>query len=625
MIQMYFSSQRSRQRPPDGPLAARPARLPSTAGRMKPEWLMALRRLLFGAVVAWLALMSQAVFARSILDLDVKAQPILLADWGDYWLDATGRKTPDQVDTDGAAAWQPTETKRVYPQNGTDALWIRFNVPPAPDGDRWYLELPYAAVNRVSLFTLDSADQWNEQKAGDQVAVSAWPVPHRHPLLPIALSAEVPTRYLLKIQNGSQLSAPLQFVSESYLNHSEQRVSLILGVFFGLAGLAALVSAISAVSLRDSAYGFYAASVTLMGLSQATATGIAGLHLWPNAPLWNDLAPSVVPSLEVAATLLFLAAAVALPERSLLFTRCVQVLAALGVFTTAGLAAVLPEHRSYLLIPYVVVSQIMAVSVLAWAWQRGDRFAPWLMLGFTPMLAMASYLLARNLGWISINEVTMHGAQIAAAFELPVVMVVLMWRSQHHRENTRRIQGLDRIDPATGLINGHVFVERLMRMMARSARFRHHSAVLLIDLVNTEQTQRDFGRKAADELPLRVAERLLSTAREIDSAARLSERRFGMLVDGPFSAEDAATLGPRIVARCLMPYKGLHVDCVAQVRLAYALVPFKGDDAQHLLAQLEQTLAHAGPDSKRAVFHLSDVEPAPRRRRSAEATAPTPL
>ena len=147
-----------------------------------------------------------------------------------------------------------------------------------------------------------------------------------------------------------------------------------------------------------------------------------------------------------------------------------------------------------------------------------------------------------------------------------------------------------------------------MRMISRSGRLRHQSAVMLIDLVNSERINRDFGRKAAEDLPLRVAARLLSTAREIDSAARLSERRFGMLVEGPFSAEDAATLGPRIVARCLMPYKGQHVDCVAQIRVAFALVPQGSLNPQGVLTQLEELLAAEPANSRRAVFELNHKE-----------------
>ena len=232
------------------------------------------------------------------------------------------------------------------------------------------------------------------------------------------------------------------------------------------------------------------------------------------------------------------------------------------------------------------------------------------------------FILASNVGLIAISFMTQHGTQVGVAIELPIIMVILMLRSQQRRENTRRITGLDRVDPATGLINGHVFAERLIRMIARSERLKHQSAVMLIDIVNTDQTQRDFGRKIADELPLRVAARLLSTAREIDSAARLSERRFGMLIEGPFTAEDAATLGPRIVARCLMPYKGLHVNCVAQVRVAYALVPYQASNAQGLLTQLEDRLASVSADDRKAVFMLGEAIPPPRRPRSRRERTP---
>ena len=127
----------------------------------------------------------------------------------------------------------------------------------------------------------------------------------------------------------------------------------------------------------------------------------------------------------------------------------------------------------------------------------------------------------------------------------------------------------------------------------------------MIDIVNTEQTVRDFGRKAAAGLPVRVASRLLSTVRDIDSVASLSETRFGMLVEGPISLEEAATLGPRIIARCLMPFKGLHPECVAQVRLAYSLVPVQSVGGQGLLARLEDRLNNANSsDDKRAVFAL---------------------
>ena len=556
-----------------------------------------------------LSMATTNAWSRSVLDLDLQQKAVELQDWGDYWIDSSGKMTAAQVFAAPAANWQPTQSTIIYPVTSGQALWVRFNVPPAPDNERWYLEVPYPSINRATLFSLDSVGQWGEQNsAGDLVAVSKWPVPHRHPLLAIAVSAEVPRSYLLRLENAHSFGVALRFLSESHLNSAEQRVSLILGMFFGLVGLAAVISAISALSLRDPAFGFYAASVTLMGLTQATATGVAGLHLWPNSPQWNDVSRSVLPTLELAATLMFVSAAVSLPERSAKLHRLLVGVALLGLITAVAVALVPVDVRMRVLMSYVFLPQLLGFSVLAWAWRRGDRFAPWLILGFAPVALTAALMSASSMGWLPVSFFTKHAAQIGAAIELPIVMVILMLRSQQHRENRRRILGLDRVDPATGLINGHVFAQRLVRMIARSGRFKQQSAVMLIDIVNITQIEREYGRKTAEELPLLVAERLLSTARDIDSAARLSERRFGMLVEGPFDAEDAGALGPRIVARCMMPYKGLHIDCVAQVRVAYAMVPHYSTDTQSLLTRLEEKLATAAAmGDRRAVFMQVDT------------------
>ena len=582
--------------------------MPARLRPMQPRRMLSLQvsQTVLMLLVLLCSLFTAPARARTVLDLDTQQQSVALKDWGDFWVDTSSSLSAPQVAANANLPWQPTQENTVYPLAVGQALWIRFTVPPAPDAERWYLEVPYPSINHASLFTLDAAGQWGKQEAGDQIPVARWPVPHRHPLMPLAVSAEVPSRYLLRLENAHSFGTQFRFVSESHLSHSEQRVSLILGIFFGIVGLAVLVSVMSALSLQDPAYGFYALSALVMGLTQATATGIAGLHLWPNSPAWNDASAYVLPTLSLVAKLLFVSAAISLSERSVRLHRTVQAVALLGVMVAAAEILVPMHLRMTVLMSYIAIPQALALYALVWAWRRGDRFAPWLVLGLAPMAISAMLISARNLGLLPVGFLTIGTSQISAAIELPIVMMILMLRSQHRRENFRRIQGLDRVDPSTGLINGQVFSQRLKDMTTRSERLRLQSAVMLIDIVNIKQTARDFGHKAALELPLRVAQRLLSTAREIDSAARLSEQRFGMLVEGPFDAADVAGLGPRIVARCLMPFKGMPPDCVAQVRVVCALVPQPGLTASNLVLRLDERLARAASEGdKRAVFVLT--------------------
>ena len=563
------------------------------------------RRLLGAVVLLALAALAAPAGARTVLDLDTARQPVQLGDWGDAWIDPTGEAIIDNVATDPSIGWRPAERGGIYPLTAGKVLWIRFTIPPAPDAERWYLEIPYPSVNRVTLYTPDSIGQWSPQSAGDTLPVADWPVPHRHPLLPVVVSAEEPRKYMLRVENPHSFSAPLTFVSESYLSRHEQRTSLILGIYFGLAGLAATVGLLSAFSLRDSAYGFYAVSVALMGLTQAAMTGIGGLHLWPHWPSWNDVSSMVMPVLTVGSLLWFFSAVVSMPERSRRLHIMIISLVVLAPVAALAIVLIEPAMRFRVMVPYIVVASTLGTAAVIWAARRGDRYALGLLAGSVPVMIGAAFPVARVLGLIPISFWTTHGMQVGIAFELPTLLVILMVRSQQRRENNRRIQGLDRIDPATGLINAQVFTERLGRMMARSQRLKYQSAVLLVDIVNTEQVRRDFGTRSAEELPLQVAGRLLTAARDIDAVARLSHLRFGMLVEGPLSPEDVASEGPRVVARCLMPFKNKPIEWVAQVRVAQTMVPTERADAQRVIERLSGLLNNVAPESKRAVFTLT--------------------
>jgi len=510
------------------------------------------------------------------------------------------------VARDAAVRWHPTSDNNIYKLDRGQALWIRFTAPPAPTAERWYLEVPYPGVDRVTLYVQNAAGEWTERSAGDTIAISHWPLPHRHPIMPVSVSPQEPRVHLLRIQNGTIFGAALQFVSDSYMGRTEQGISLALGVYFGLVVLAVMLSVTGAVTLQDQGYILYSISAVLMALTQATITGLAGLHLWGDVPWWNNMAPQVMPLFAIASLQLFFAEVVSLRERSRLFYR----LLVAGAFISVPLAIYLmltPDvmERLRLIIIYFLAATAAGLGVVIWATVRGDRYAPWLLVGSSPVAIGALFPIARAAGLIPISTWTTHGMQFAIAAELPILLIVLAMRSQHRREHVRRIQGLDRIDPATGLINAAVFHERLVRLIARSQRLKFRSAMLLVDVGNIDQIRRQFDSDSARELTLRVAGRLLSVAREIDTVARLSEHRFGILLEGPLHADEVAEAGPRIVARCLMPFKGRPLEWSAHVRVAQALIPMDGNDPSQLIGRLEMLLASAPADSRRAVFMLS--------------------
>lgn len=579
-------------------------------------------------LMRWLAVITSMWLASSLFTLASATPQAVLSDKNattdlvkisEYWIDTTGLLEPDEVVGRSTATWRVGPSSGIYPLLPGQALWLRFNVLHLSDTSHWLLEIPYAALDRASLYTVDASGRYQAQYSGDLLANSTWALPQRHVVMEIETSIGLPTEYLLRLENAQGFSAPIGLIATDRLLRAEQRVSLLLGAYFGIAFLGVVVGLAGLVWLRDWAYFFYAQCALLIGLTQAASTGVGSLYMWPNSPAWADRSLVVLGLLAVVSFLLLNAKILYLGQRSRRLDGLVWAVAVAGAGLSAAMFYTPSAQRLSLVMPYFALVIFLIVAINVWARRHGDRFSIWLLISAVPFVIASALAIARYAQWIPMSIFTEHSWLASLALQQIVMLAALFTRSQQRRENTRRIAGVDRIDPATGLINEHVFSARLLRVLARSERLKNQSAVMLIEVTNTDQIQRDFGRKIAGELPLRVASRLISTARDIDSAARLSELRFGMLVEGPISAEEAATLGPRIIARCLMPYPKLHIDCVAQVRVAYALVPEPAAHAQPLMERLEALLSNAPADGKVAVFRLSDVPPKPRRRHQRRA------
>ena len=534
-------------------------------------------------------------------------QPLTMANTGEWWLDVESAFDANHVAALPQTHWQPLASMGNAPLRAGQTLWVRFAVPPTQQAELRYLKVPYSSVDRVTLYARDALGQWvPRQTAGDLVPVSQWPVPHRYPLLPVATSADSATLYLLRVQNMHGFSVPLEFAAESQVNRADQRVALVLGAFFGLAGLACVISLLSAVSLRDSTYALYAVSVLLMALTQAAMTGMAGLHLWPDAPVWNDRAPFTLSTLGVGVMMLTLAGIVSTRERSPAVYRVV--LALFGISVVAGLAMAFSTQPWRGLVTVVCVStcSVFTAAVMFWAWYRGDRYAPWMLLGTLPVALGAAFPVARLMGLWAGSAFTQYTMQFGIAIELPVVLVVLMLRTQQQRENVRRIHGAAHTDPSTGLVTEVVFLSRAERMAARAEKRHHASAVFVIDVFNVPELQRKFGRRAGADVPLRVATRVLSVTRDIDTVARLGDHRFGLLFEGPLARQDIETAASRILARCLMPHNKKPAEWVTRVRIAYAVLPQQRMHVERVVELLQEMLDRVPEESRKAIFVMDE-------------------
>jgi diguanylate cyclase (GGDEF)-like protein len=558
-------------------------------------------------LLAW-----QPAHGRHILDLDVNAQPAQLKDWGEYLMDE-GAQATLQVVASQPERLSPSLDSPRYELRGDQALWIAFTVPATPDDQRWYVRLSQPGLDSVTLYTRGSDDTWTAGRAGDLMPVSSWALPHRYPVLPLTISAAEPTRYMLRIQSSDGLSAPVEFVSESWLTWEQQRMSLLYGGYFGLLVMGAVFALTTGWVLRDAAYAWLGIWTALAGLTASCAVGIAGLHIWPAAPAWSDAAHHVLPALTCVPFLFFVIQTLVLRERArglffgaLALAAFAAVSAALAGWTPSPWRAVVAQGT-------VALTVFAAAAAATWAWYRGDTFARNLVFALAPLvLALPSHRVA-SLHGDAGTDLGLAMAVLLGGLALSTCAcyLLLAWRDQNKRDHRRRLAQLHEADPATGLVNDLVFARRAQELVERAQRFGHHSVVAMVEFTNFGELRAEFGRRYSLELLLRLAERLTAMLRSIDTVARLGEHRFGVLIDGPVAASRARSLCAKIIACCVTPLAGLPLGLVVKPRIALALVPMHGEDMPALTGRLDGMLRDAAGDPSRVILIAGQVNTPP--------------
>lgn len=539
--------------------------------------------------------------ARQILDLDIKHQPVALADWGDQLVDAEGKMTLRSVLSQKLKA---TTSITGYEQLPIGAAhWIRFTVPPAPDAQRWYLRLATPHVEYATLYTLQADGQWTDQSAGDLEPMHLWPVPHWNVVLPLSISAAEPTHYVLRVKPGVAHTVPVDFISESYLSDQTRARSLAYGLYFGFLFMVFLFAVIHWWALREKSQAYFAAWALAATLSVSAQVGLLRLEIWPQTPVLNAMGRHGLPLFAMACWLLFVGAILHVRVRS--HWRHEALVGMAFIVALLGLASpwLSPASR-FILTPLLLsIALLYAFSVQCWALYRGERFALYLLAGFVPLLIAAPYALGDHFGLIGkASAWTLLVVQACLAVSMASLAFLLNLYFQHQLDQNRRIALIEEIDPTTGLLNESVFERRLPQLAERATRLKQDSAVAILDLSNLEDLRKEFGRRQTVEMILRVTARLNGMTREMDSVARLAEGRFGILIEGPFDPSRAASLGGKVLAICLGAYSGLPQGMVPKVKVAVAVVPRSDIAPEELLMRLHARLDRAAQAQGKNIF-----------------------
>ncbi len=541
--------------------------------------------LLLALLAAVLALPARAEMPPLVLDTG----PVLLAPSLGFLLDKTGKLTLEQIAQQPAAGFAPVEPDKSY-KIGNGALWMRFDVQAKSPAPHWRLTIPMPTLDAATLYYRDQAGQWVSQQAGDTRPMNSWTQRGRYPVFDLAPETGQTVRYYLQIRHMRiPYSVLPRIVSDSQFVESRQNEHMLLGIYFGLAALVVLLSLANALAYRDAAFGIFALYVSMFAGAQAAYTGLAGLYIWPEWPALNN-ASVLLLLLTASATGLLFARTVIVPGR---YSRALDtlMLALMGLLPMAGVLDLVFSTTQSFIILHILISMSMAALVfgVGLGLFEGDRDTRWVALGFLPVLLATLSPLLRNLGVIPSGFLTEYGRIIASAVEVPILFYGLHRRVSQRRNLSARATALRNTDPLTGLYSPRVLLHKLRRSLATAERYQLPFALLLVNLANLANLQKQHGREMADRAMVIAAASIRGIAQATDTVARVGDTQFALLIEGPISLDATNDIATKILASGLRPSNQLPD---AEPLLFHIAVGHIGKGTEVAVAQAEARLAH---------------------------------
>lgn len=378
---------------------------------------------------------------------------------------------------------------------------------------------------------------------------------------------------------------------------------LAAGAYFGMVGLLVAACTSHAVMDRDRNLAALALYLVLVAAAQAVGLGLTGLHLWPGDPEQEQLAQRITPGAAAAAGL-WLMKVVAEPARfsRVLDMACWSFLAAL--LSAVAMHAFVDTRASHALVTGLAAGAwAVGAGLIALAW-RQDRDAGigWIALGFLPGALAAGWHLLQALDGSGGEAVTNPWAlTVGAALQAPVLYVALRRRTTRRQAASQRAAELHHSDALTGLHDRRTLVQRMDDAMARARLLRHSCAVLGVRLSNHHELLDDLGRETANRALVVAASVLRQAASDIDVVARIGERDFALLIEGPTNAETALARAQQVVAHGLQEARALPRDTLLKFHVAVALLPDHELDARRCLKWMAEACDAMRADPRRAI------------------------
>lgn len=152
-------------------------------------------------------------------------------------------------------------------------------------------------------------------------------------------------------------------------------------------------------------------------------------------------------------------------------------------------------------------------------------------------------------------------------------------------------------DPLTGLINRHLFPDRLAQAMILSQRHRKKIALLYVDLDKFKQINDAHGHLAGDTVLIEVASRLRGLLRDSDTVARMGGDEFVVILHDISSKTAVQNVAKKIIETLAEPILFHETRFIVMASVGISIYPDDDKQIDALLHKADQAMYQAKKSS----------------------------
>lgn len=378
------------------------------------------------------------------VELDERTERLALGEHLAVFEDASGTADIEQVRGAFADRFQPHDRAVLNAGYSRSAYWLRLDLLYRPGTDvtarRWLLELAYPPLDDIQLFVPDGQGGYRlAWRTGDTHPFSDRQFLQGDYLFALDLQPGVPQQVYLRLQSQGSVQAPLTLWSQdAYLEYQPKRI-YVLGLIYGVLLVMLVYNLFVYLGIRDASYLYYIAYIATFGLYQVSVNGAGVQFLWPDHPLWANLA---TPLLIGAAGLFgcqftrsFLQTARHSPwidRLLLLMMGMAGLVMALALWADYSLSL-----RMATLLALLFTLVVFAAGIAAWA--SGMRVARYFVIAWSALLLGGQINTLMVLGYLPHTFLTMYASQIGSAIEVALLSLALADRINALRDERTTI------------------------------------------------------------------------------------------------------------------------------------------------------------------------------------------